>query len=135
MIDTKELMKGNYVQNNGGLYVIDKIDVTHNDVNVYHLDSGKLLVDCPCEDFEYVEITAERLDGLKELKANKFQHQFPNWEFRLENFQNIYIEYIEYNGENFDVCADAQEIVYIDKFLHIHQLQNLFKVLTGKDLM
>lgn len=123
MIDPKELRLGNWVQVNG--FPMQVVSIHHdgtiycdfdgNEGDVWEFDEKN-----PCKP---IQLTKEMLlkCGFLPFYADVFIHEKLKYSDKFKIREDGYIVYVSNE-------------VYITKIKHLHQLQNLYFALTGKEL-
>jgi len=124
MIDVKELRIGSKVNFKGGYYTVIEIRLFPNlSPSGYWLTLEGYNNPVHVLEVEGVDI---EIDGVYCLKKFGFKWiwEFEAWRYKLENGDEIII-----NRNGYLCSTDARCIIK-----HVHQLQNIFFDLTGKEL-
>lgn len=131
-MNPKELMIGNFVYAKaywGSKYELELVTVTEvNEDEVFHNACG-LDGSCSC-DIEPIELTEDWLNkfGFKtEISDSDDYYKSETW-------------FLEYDGVTFVMCKEGLRLMYFDwqseikSIKYVHQLQNLYCILTSKEL-
>jgi len=107
-MDIKELRIGNLV------YVKEDGNIPFEIEDLYKYDG---------DDYEPIELTTDWLVGFGFRKSSNFVYYFDS--FSWDSSDSIFTVYSDWNGE----------YAYYVKVEWVHQLQNLYFALTGKELV
>jgi hypothetical protein len=120
MIDTKEILPGNYVQSDDG--VIFKIE--------YIEGGGDILGGSNVENNDYVLLKDYKVSGIPLNSEVLGRLGFVGGSLRLKD--DLFIDWNSHN--RIYICSECQEILSMPHIQHVHQIQNLHKLLTGNEL-
>lgn len=135
MINKTELRIGNYVlvtaDDNTYAHYSQVVAIAHDEVRVSNDGLEDIGMGCDWDGIEGIPLTAELLEECGFEKINEKQYQLTTMKGG-----NDYMDTLFYNKIIINKVNNNSGLWYYDRafFKHLHQLQNLYSVLTSEEL-